>query len=205
MSISRINYIFPLRGKSVTFIQRVRQRLITSFYLFPSKNLEATLLFVNFSKTSDSIHRGKIKQIRLAYDLSKETVSHSTNTLGKGMNPIILLPAMGKIVGQTGFFSLGEATSLGGGNSEFKPVKLCLKIDIVSYPARAEGLINMVNQTKNYVLRNISGTKFEVKILLFSTTFPRLAIVQDRKLRRAMFGASFFAPCLCRMSRGVSK
>ena len=25
-------------------------------------------------------------------------------------------------------------------NSEFKPVKLCLKIDIVSYPARAEGL-----------------------------------------------------------------
>ena len=40
-------------------------------------------------------------------------ISHSTNTLGKGMNPIILPPAMGKIVGQTGFFSLGEATSLG--------------------------------------------------------------------------------------------
>ncbi len=29
-------------------------------------------------------------------------------------------------------------------NSEFKPVKLCLKIDLVSYPARAEGLVNMV-------------------------------------------------------------
>ena len=40
-------------------------------------------------------------------------ISHSTNTLGKGMNPIILPPAMGKIVGQTSFFSLGEATSLG--------------------------------------------------------------------------------------------
>ena len=25
-------------------------------------------------------------------------------------------------------------------NSEFKPVKLCLKIDLVSYPARAEGV-----------------------------------------------------------------
>ena len=25
-------------------------------------------------------------------------------------------------------------------NSEFNPVKLCLKIDLVSYPARAEGL-----------------------------------------------------------------
>ena len=40
---------------------------------------------------------------------------HCTNTLGKGMNPIILPPAMGKIVGQTRFFSLGEATSLGEG------------------------------------------------------------------------------------------
>ena len=44
-----------------------------------------------------------------------DCISHSTNTLGKGMNPIILPPAMGKTVGQTGFFSLGEATSLGEG------------------------------------------------------------------------------------------
>ena len=29
-------------------------------------------------------------------------------------------------------------------NSEFKPVNLGLKIDLVSYPARAEGLVNMV-------------------------------------------------------------
>ena len=63
-----------------------------------------------------------------------DCISHSTNTLGKGMNPIILPP----IVGQTGFFSLGEATSLGEG--KLKPVKLRLKIDLVSYPARAEEL-----------------------------------------------------------------
>ena len=31
------------------------------------------------------------------------------------MNPIILPPAMGKIVGQTRFFSFGEATNLGEG------------------------------------------------------------------------------------------
>ena len=61
------------------------------------------------------------------------------------MNHIILPPAMIKIVGQTMFFSLGEATSLGEENSEFKPVKLCLKIDRVSYPVRAEGLVNMIN------------------------------------------------------------
>ena len=31
-------------------------------------------------------------------------------------------------------------------NSEFKPVKLRLKMDLVSYPARAEGLVNMIIQ-----------------------------------------------------------
>ena len=44
-----------------------------------------------------------------------DCISHSTNTLGKGINPIILPPAMGKIVGQTRFFSLSKATSLGEG------------------------------------------------------------------------------------------
>ena len=44
-----------------------------------------------------------------------DCISHSTNTLGKGMNPIILPTAMGKIVGPTRFFSRGEATSLGKG------------------------------------------------------------------------------------------
>ena len=39
-----------------------------------AKNLEATLLF-NFSKAFDSIHKGKMKQIFLAYSLPKETVA----------------------------------------------------------------------------------------------------------------------------------
>ena len=42
-------------------------------------------------------------------------ISLSTNTLGKGMNPTILPPAMGKIIGQIGLFSFGMATSLGEG------------------------------------------------------------------------------------------
>ena len=40
-----------------------------------AKNLQATLLFVDFTKAFDSIHRGKIKQILLAYGLPKETVA----------------------------------------------------------------------------------------------------------------------------------
>ncbi len=63
-----------------------------------------------------------------------DCVSHSTNTLGKGMNPIILPAAMVR--------QLVEEKE----NSEFKPVKLCLKIDLVSYPARADVLVNIIYQ-----------------------------------------------------------
>ena len=38
-----------------------------------TKNLEATILFVDFSKAFDSIFRGNIEQILLAYDVPKET------------------------------------------------------------------------------------------------------------------------------------
>ena len=40
-----------------------------------AKNLQATLLFVDFTKALDSIHRGKMEQILLAYGLPKETVA----------------------------------------------------------------------------------------------------------------------------------
>ena len=63
-----------------------------------------------------------------------DCISHSPNPLGKGMNPTILPPAMGKIVGQPWWRK----------TLEFKPVKLRLKIDLVSYPAPVEGLVNMV-------------------------------------------------------------
>ena len=40
-----------------------------------AKNLQATQLFINFFKAFDSIHRGKMEQILLAYGLPKETVT----------------------------------------------------------------------------------------------------------------------------------
>ena len=39
------------------------------------KNLEATILFVNFAKAFDSIHRGKMEQILFAYSLPRETIA----------------------------------------------------------------------------------------------------------------------------------
>ena len=40
-----------------------------------AKNLEATILFVNFAKAFDSIHRGKMEQILLTWGLPKETIA----------------------------------------------------------------------------------------------------------------------------------
>ena len=44
-----------------------------------------------------------------------DCIPNCSNTLGKGMNPIIPPPAMCKIIVNTRFLSLGEPTSLGEG------------------------------------------------------------------------------------------
>ena len=43
-----------------------------------AKNLQATLIFVDFTEAFDSIHRGKMEQILLAYGIPKETVAAIT-------------------------------------------------------------------------------------------------------------------------------
>ena len=40
-----------------------------------AKNIDVTILFDDFSKAFDSIHRGKMEQILLTYGLPKETVA----------------------------------------------------------------------------------------------------------------------------------
>ena len=48
---------------------------ILSSIEYVETNLEETLLFKDFSKAFDSIHRGKMEQIQLAYGFPKETVT----------------------------------------------------------------------------------------------------------------------------------
>ena len=56
-----------------------------------AKNLQVTLIFVEFTKAFDSIHRGKMEQILLAYGIPKETVAAITilyrNTKVKVQSP----------------------------------------------------------------------------------------------------------------------
>ena len=73
-----------------------------------------------------------------------DCISHSTNALRKGMNPIILpqlwVNSRTDWVLQPWWGNYSRRRK----NSEFKPVELRLKIDLVSYPARAEGLVNRI-------------------------------------------------------------
>ena len=63
-------------------------------------NLEVTLLFIDFFKAFDSIHRGKMKQIHLACALSKETVT-TIMMLYKTMKATVHSPG-----GNTDFFNI---------------------------------------------------------------------------------------------------
>ena len=85
-------------------------------------------------------------------------ISHNPNTLGKGMNPSILSLAMGKLYGRLCSLTLLWQPDVEKENSIFKPVKLFLKIDLVSYPVLGEGV------GKIYSIRKINRIeKLEVR------------------------------------------
>ena len=48
---------------------------VESLKAYGQKNLQATVLFVDFTQAFDSIHRGKMEQILQAYGIPKETVA----------------------------------------------------------------------------------------------------------------------------------
>ena len=77
-----------------------------------------------------------------------DCISQSINTLGKGMNPLIFHPAMGKYQGRLGSSAWIRQPVLEKEKSESKPVKLRLKTDPVSHPVRVEGLVNTYPSAK---------------------------------------------------------
>ena len=64
------------RNKSTTSQILTIRRILEGYGQKKKKQkLQTTILFVDFTKAFDSIHRGKMEQILLAYGLSKETVA----------------------------------------------------------------------------------------------------------------------------------
>ena len=69
---------------------------------------------------------------------------YCANTLVKVMNPTILSPAVGKIVGQTELLSFGMTTSLEEGKLWIQTFETPRKIiDLVSHPSQIQGLVNI--------------------------------------------------------------
>ena len=60
------------RNRSTTSQTLTIRRILEGVW---AKNLQATILFVDFILACDSIHRGKMEQILLAYGIPKETVA----------------------------------------------------------------------------------------------------------------------------------
>ena len=81
--------------------------------------LHATILFVDFTKAFDSIHRGKIEQILLAYGIPKETVAAITilyrNTKVKVSSPD----------GDTDYFDICSRSTARGHTSPIPLYHLC--------------------------------------------------------------------------------
>ena len=62
-------------------------------------------------------------------------------------------------------------------NSELKPVKLRLKIDLVSYPARAEGLVNSINKCPRYNIKQSDHKALVMQELWVRWSTPLLALL----------------------------
>ena len=60
------------RNQSITLQILTIHRILEGVH---AKNFEATILFINFSKAFDSIHKRKMEQILLSYGLPKETIT----------------------------------------------------------------------------------------------------------------------------------
>ena len=77
MKLLRIKKILRKNQNGFQRNQSTTSQILTFEFkkVYMQKNLEATILFVNFSKAFDSIYRGKMEQIFLAYGLPKETVT----------------------------------------------------------------------------------------------------------------------------------
>ena len=72
---STTSQILTIRRRSTTSQISTIRRILEGVR---AKNLQATLIFVDFTKAFDSIHRGKMEQILLAYGIPEETVAAIT-------------------------------------------------------------------------------------------------------------------------------
>ena len=144
-----------------------------------AKNLQATLLFVDFTKAFDSIHRGKMEQILLVYTLPKETVAAITilyrNTKVKVQSPD----------GDTEYFDIVAGVLQG---DTLAPYLFIICLDYVLKTSidkiRENGFELTKKRSRRYYAKTITDTDYANDIAILANT-PNQAETLLHSLERA--------------------
>ena len=138
---------------------------IESLKVYGPKNLQVTLLFVDFTKAFDSIHRGKMEQILLAYGLPKETVAAITilyrNTKVKVRSPD----------GGTEYFDIVAGVLQG---NTLAPYRFIICLDYVLRTSidkiRVNGFELTKKRSRRYPAKTITDADYADNIVILANT-----------------------------------
>ena len=147
-----------------------------------AKNLLATLLFVDFTKVFDSIHRGKMELILLAYGLPKETVA-AIMILYKNTKVKVRLPH-----GDTEYFDIVAGVLQG---DTLAPYLFIICLDYVLRASidkiRENGFELIKKRRKRYPAKTITDADYADDLALLANT-PNQAETLLHSLERAAAG-----------------
>ena len=193
-SIAAKIYNALLRNRIVSQIEKIlrknkngfrRNRSMTSQILtirrilevIRAKNLQATLLFVDFTKAFDSIYRGKMEQILLAYGLLEETVAAIT-ILYRNTKVKVRLPD-----GDTEYFNIVAGV--------LAPYLFIICLDYVLRTSidniRENGFVLTKKRSRRYPAKTITDADYADDIALLANT-PNQAETLLHSLERAAAG-----------------
>ena len=150
-----------------------------------AKNLQATLLFVDFTKAFDSIHRGKMELILLAYGLPKETVA-AIMILYKNTKVKVRSPD-----GDTEYFDIVAGVLQG---DTLAPYLFIICLDYVLRTSidkiRENGFELTKKRSKRYPAKTITDADYADDLALLANT-PNQAETLLHSLERAAAGIGF--------------
>ena len=148
-----------------------------------SKNLQATLLFVDFTKAFDSIHRGKMELILLAYGLPKKKTVAAIMILYKNTKVKVRSPD-----GDTEYFDIVAGVLQG---DTLAPYLFIICLDYVLRSSidkiRENGFELIKNRSKRYPAKTITDADYADDLALLANT-PNQAETLLHSLERAAAG-----------------
>ena len=127
------------------------------------KNLVATILFVNFPKAFDSIHREKVEQILLVYGLTKETIA-AIMMLYRNIKVKVCSP-----VGVTDYFDIVAGVLQGDTLTPYLFI-ICLDNVLRTSIDKTKDPFQANKKMKQKMLRTISNADYADEIALLTNT-----------------------------------